>query len=164
MNCLLKKLDQQSILKEKTDLLLMLVTEEMLDAKTAKTGNSCLQLAQSAKADKHWDTQAGTVLNLYAPAGVSSKCVLIVGAGKGSVRDIRKAIASGLNAAKFEKPYEAIVLLPDSSQQSASVVAAAMAAADSTYVYVTTKSSPKPRRLSKLTLGVADVTALKPKV
>lgn len=162
MNFQLKKLDTRTAALEKTAVLLVLVDESWLKpVKGEKDVPVWLQTARQAHVDKVWDGQTGSVLTLYAQDGVTAKRLVLVGAGKASVKDVRKAVAAGLGSVKAEQSYQAVLLLPEAAQNEAALAAAVTTAAEATYVYTTTKPSHKPRRLDKLTVGVSDATVLK---
>jgi leucyl aminopeptidase len=156
MNFQLKKLDSQTAVAEKSDVMLALVTEEMLDDKALKTAPSWLKLAAQARKDKLWDGHAGSVLNLYGVDGLACNRWLVAGAAKGTAREIRKAVMAGFASLKAGRSFEATLLLPAQGQTPQMLHAAVLAAADATYVYTTTKPSQKPRKLGRLTLGVAE--------
>src|SRR5690606_36473560 len=114
-----------------------------------------------ALALKHGDlqTEAGKSLSLYHLPAVAARRVLLVGAGDGSAKAVRKALAAvgpALNAPALKRA----VVCFSFDVPAAALTAAVQALADATYVFLATKPSAKPCSLEKVVLGVPSKAAL----
>ncbi len=154
MNFDLKALTIAAAANEKCDLLVVLVAEPLPAAVDPLSSLVALAL-------KHGDlqTEAGKSLSLYQVPAVAARRVLLVGAGDGSARSVRKALAAAGPALNTPALKRAVVCF-SFDVPAASVTAAVQAAADATYVFSTTKPSAKPCSLEKLVLGVPSKAAV----
>ncbi|WP_302621880.1 M17 family peptidase N-terminal domain-containing protein, partial [Delftia sp. JD2] len=95
MNFELKPLTTAAAVREKCDLLLVLVTEATV------TGSDALStlVAHAVKAGD-FETAAGKQLALYGLPAVAARRVVLLGAGNGSAREVRQAVAGAGAALK----------------------------------------------------------------
>jgi leucyl aminopeptidase len=156
MNFELKSLALAAAAAEKFDALVVLVPEGHKPGKDALSDI----IGQATKAGD-LETKAGKLLSLYKPAGVATSRVVLVGAGDGSTKQLRQAVAAGVGAAKGAKVKRLGLVFADGGSAEG-VRAAVVAAAEASYVYTTTKSKSEPRSLQTVTVGVADAAAAKP--
>ena len=147
----LKTLDLAGAAAEKCDVLLVVVTEGF----QAKGRDPVSRLVSGALAAGDLEPKPGKMLHAYRPEGVAATRVVFVGAGDGSGKRVQAAVqaaAAGLRSAAARK---LVILLPAASGPDA-VRAAVCGTAESSYVYVATKSKPEGRELKKVVVGVAD--------
>lgn len=155
MNFELKTLDLTQLTREKTDALLVLVDDHF------KPGSDALSrlVAQALKAND-FATKTGRLLQTYRHPDFAAARLVLVGAGDGSVKQVRSAAAAAVNAIKANKCQHAVLHLGGLRSVNDSVVSGALlAVADATYVYTTTKPKAEARSLQTVTLGVADAAA-----
>ncbi len=152
MNFELKPLGLVGVSTEKSDALIVLVTQ---DFKAGKDDLSVL-VAQAIKSED-LETKPGKLLCLYKPTQAHATRVVLVGAGTGSARDVRSAIVAGLGAVKSPALKKLIVSFATAAREDA-VRAAVAAVADATYSYTHTKSKPEGRTLSKVTLAASNAS------
>ncbi len=156
MNFELKSLALAGAASEKCDALVVLVSDSYKPAKDALADI----IGQALKAGD-FEAKAGKLLSLYKPAGVASARVLLVGAGDGSAKQTRQAVAAGVGALKGVKAKKLALVFADGGHAEGAR-AAVLGAAEASYVYTTTKSKPEPRSLQGVLVGVADAAAAKP--
>ncbi|MCG2593594.1 leucyl aminopeptidase [Ramlibacter sp. XY19] len=149
----LKTLDAAGAAAEKSDVLLVLVTEGFKAGKDAVS-----KLVTSALAARDLEPKAGKLLQAYRCEGIAAPRVLLAGAGDGSGKKIQAAVAAAAGVLRASAAKKLTILLPAGSGDEA-VRAAVCATAESSYVYVTTKSKPEGRELKKVVVGVADAGA-----
>ena len=144
MNFELKALTTAAAAREKCDLLLVLVTE-------ASSGGSDALATLVAHAVKAGDFEvaAGKQLALYGLPAVAARRVLLLGAGSGSAREVRQAVAGAAGALKAQGVAKALLCFAYDAT-AAAVASAVLAAADASYLYTHTKSQAKPVALKKL--------------
>ncbi len=82
----------------------------------------------------------------------------MAGAGDGSARRVQSAVQASVAALRTTGCKRLVVCLPAKAGSDA-VRAAVTATADTSYVYVATKSKPEGRELQRVTIAVADATA-----
>jgi leucyl aminopeptidase len=153
-----KTLSLVAAASEKTDALVVLITEG------AKPGKDVLsKLAGEAIAAGDFDPKAGKLLSLYKPAGVSARRVLLAGAGDGSAKAVRAAVASAVGMLKSQ-PVRKLVVLFAGPPSDAAIQASVVAAAESSYAYTTTKSKAEGRKITTVTLGVPDAAKVRAQV
>ncbi|CAM4380178.1 leucyl aminopeptidase [Comamonas aquatilis] len=153
MNFELKALTAAAAAREKCDLLLVLVSEE------AALGSDAIGTL-AAHAIKHGDfaLSCGKQLQMYQVPAVAARRVVLLGAGKGTAKDVRNALAACASLLKTEGIAKAV--LSFSFEASAQAVAAAVQMlADATYVYTHTKPQAKAVALKKVLLGVPSKSA-----
>ncbi|MDB5860144.1 MAG: pepA [Ramlibacter sp.] len=146
----LKTLDAAGAAAEKSDVLLVLVTEGFKAGKDPVS-----RLVSAALAARDIEPKAGKVLQAYRCEGIAAPRVLLAGAGDGSGKKIQAAVHAAAGVLRTSGAKRLTILLPAASGADG-VRAAVCATADSSYVYVTTKSKPEGRELKKVVVGVAD--------
>jgi len=152
----LKTLDLAGAASDKTDVLLVLVAEGFQAGKDPVS-----RIAAAALEAKDLEAKPGKLLQAYRPEGVAASRVILAGAGDGSGRRVQAAVQAALGTLRSSNAKKLTMLLPPDSGDDA-VRAAVCAAAESSYVYVATKSKPEARELKKVVVGVADAAARKP--
>lgn len=155
MNFELKPLNLVSLANEKADLLILLVTQ---DFKAGKDELSTL-IAQTLK-QGDFLSKVGTVLSLYRPVQANATKVLMAGAGDGSSRQVRAAIAACSAALKASSLKKLVVAFAGPAQEDA-VRAVPLAVADASYVFTHTKSKPEPRALQKVLVAATNASEVK---
>ena len=160
MDFQLKTLTTAQAANEKTDALIVLVAESPGVEATQKTsptpGDDALAalIAQVRQAGD-LPAKAGKLLALYRPAGIAAARVMLVSAGDGLPAAVRSAVLAGVGAAKALDPKRLTIVFAGPTQAPA-VHAAVLAAADATYVYVTTKPKAEARSVRQLVVGLPD--------
>ena len=151
MNFELKPLDLAAAAAQKCDALIVLL------AASFKPGKDILSsLAAQAIQSGDLETQAGKLLSLYRPTGVSSTRVVLVGVGNGSAREVGKGVAAAVAAVKSKQVKKLLVCWAGTPGDSA-LRSAIMAVAEASYVYTSTKSKPEPRVLERVVLALPEV-------
>jgi leucyl aminopeptidase len=149
----LKTLDAAGAAGEKCDALLVLVPEGY------QAGKDPLSvLAAAAVAARDLETKPGKLLHAYRSVGIAAPRVLLAGAGDGCGKKIHAAVQAAVVALRSSKARKLVIVLPPGSGADA-VRAAVCATAESSYVYVATKSKPEARELERVVVGMADATA-----
>lgn len=153
MNFELKSLDLAAAVKTDCDLLLLPVCE---GAVTGKDAISTL-LAQAIK-QGDFSTKPGQLLHLYQATGVTARRLLLLGAGKGSVRDVQAALSAATPFVQAQGVKQVLLCLQQDLVQQAAAAVQTMGAAS--YQYRLTKTEGKPLDLQKITLAVPDKKAV----
>jgi leucyl aminopeptidase len=151
----LKTLDLAGAAGEKCDVLLVLVTEGFQAGPDPVS-----RLVDAALSAGDLEPKPGKMLQAYRAQGITAPRVLLVGAGDGSGKRVQSAVQAGLATLRSSNARKMTILLPAAGNGDA-VRAAVCGTAESSYVYVTTKSKPDTRELKKVTIGVADAGAQK---
>lgn len=151
----LKTLDAAGAANEKTDVLLVLVTETFQAGKDPVS-----ELVAAALAAKDLETKPGKLLHAYRSEGIAATRVVLAGAGDGSGKRVQAAVQAAAGALRSSSARKLTILLPAGSGDDA-VRAAVCGTADTSYVYVATKSKPEGRELKKVVVGVNDAGAHK---
>ena len=149
----LKTLNAAGAAAEKADVLLVLVTEGFKAGKDPVSA-----LVGAALAARDFEPKAGKVLQAYRCEGIAAPRVLLAGAGDGSGKKIQAAVQAAAGVLRTSAAKRLVILLPAGSGAEG-VRAAVCGTADSSYVYVATKSKPEGRELKKVVVGVADAGA-----
>jgi leucyl aminopeptidase len=149
----LKTLDAAGAAAEKCDVLLVLVTDSFKPGKDPVS-----RLVASALAARDLEPKAGKLLQAYRSEGIAAPRVLLAGAGDGSGKKVQQAVQAAAGVVRASAAKKLAILLPAGSGPDA-VRAAVCTTAESSYVYVTTKSKPEGRELRKVVVGVADAGA-----
>ena len=95
MNFELKKLDIAAAANEKCDALLVLVSGDSCAGKDALS----VLVNQALKAGD-LESKAGKLLQMYQANGLACTRAVLLGAGDGSARQVRQAVAAGVAALK----------------------------------------------------------------
>ena len=150
MNFEFKALDLAGAAREKVDALLVLVPDEH------PAGDDPLsrQLAR-ARAAKDLDAKSAKSLSCYGLDGVQARRVTLVLVGAMRPREVRSAVAGALAAWK-SGPVRKVGIVFAGQPDAAALRGAVLAAADSAYVYRTTKPSAEPRHIASVRIGVPD--------
>ena len=81
--------------------------------------------------------------------------MVLAGAGDGSAKKVHAAVQAAVGSLRSSKAKRMVICLPAGAGDDA-VRAAVSATAESSYVYVATKSKPEARELQRVTIAVAD--------
>ena len=146
----LKTLTPVDAVSARTDALVVLVRQD------AKAGRDALSrfCADAVKAGD-FEAKPGKLLAAYKPAGFAATRVVLAGIGEGAPKAVRQAVTAAVGSLKGG-PAKKIAVLFVAAPEPGAVRAAVLAAADSSYVYTTTRSKPEGRKLQRVTLGVPD--------
>jgi leucyl aminopeptidase len=151
----LKTLGNAAAATEKCDALVMLVAENF------KPGKDTLStLAGEAIKARDLDTKAGKLLQAYRSAGIAAPRVVLAGCGDASGRKVHTAVVAAMGALRTSGAKRVVICLPESAKDDA-LRAAVLATAESSYVYVATKSKPEGRELQRVVIGVTDAASRK---
>jgi leucyl aminopeptidase len=156
MNFELKKLDLAAAANEKCDALLVLVSGDSCAGKDALS----VLVNQALKAGD-LETKAGKLLQVYQASGLACTRAVLLGAGDGSARQVRQAVAAGVAALKSGAVKRLAVCFTQAPEDDA-VRAALLGISEASYVYTTTKSKPEGRNVERVVIGVASVAQRKP--
>ena len=151
----LKTLDLAGAATEKTDVLLVLVTEGFRAGKDPVS-----RLVAAALAARDLEPTAGKLLHAYRAEGIAATRVILAGAGDASAKRLHAAVQAATGALRSSTARKLTIVLPPGSGPEA-VRAAVCGTAESSYVYVATKSKPEARELKKVVVGVDDAGAYK---
>lgn len=155
MNFELKSLGLAEAAGEKCDALAVLVADAF------KPGRDSLSrlVAEAVKAGD-LETKAGKLLQLYRPDAAAAPRVVLVGAGDGSARQVRQAVNTAVAAVR-SGPVKKLAIVSALPLEPLAARAAVLAAAESSYIYTTTKSKAEGRKLERVTLGVPDAAKVR---
>lgn len=156
MNFELKRLDLATAAAEKCDALLVLVSGDSCAGKDALSA-----LVNQALKAGDLETKAGKLLQVYQAPGLACTRAVLLGAGDGSARQVRQAVAAGVAAIK-SSPVKRLAICFAQAPGDDAVRAALLGVTEASYVYTTTKSRPEGRTLQRVVIGVANVAASKP--
>ncbi len=156
----LKPLSAEQTAGLAVDAMLVLVPDTL--AQSAGTEPTALH-ELIAQAQHHGDLESGVgkTLACYRPAGFKAARVVLARSGDGSPAAVRKAVAAGMASLKLPQVKKMALVMGRMPDSEAAVQAAVLACADATYVYTHTKPSAKARHLQRVTVGVADVAAVR---
>jgi len=153
MDFQLKTLDLRGAAAEKCDALLVLVTEGQ------RAGADPLsELIADASGARSFEPKPGKTLHSWRPAGVAASRVVLAGAGDGSPRRVHAAVHAAVASLRTAGVRRMAIVLP-AAANGRSVRAAVAAAAEASYVYVTTKSKPEGCEIDRLTICCPDAQA-----
>ncbi|MEH3085797.1 MAG: leucyl aminopeptidase [Xylophilus ampelinus] len=113
------------------------------------------RLVAGAREGGDLPAKAGKTLAVYRPAGFGARHLVLADAGDGDARKVRQAVGAAFAALKSAAPARLSILMPAPADADA-VRAAVLAVADASYAYGATKPSAEPRKLARVTVGVAD--------
>jgi leucyl aminopeptidase len=148
----LKTLSLAGAAAEKCDALVLLVGEAFKPGKDALS-----RLAAEALKARDLEPKAGKLLQAYRSAGIAAPRLVLAGCGDGSGRKVHSAVQAAVGALRTSGTKRLVICLPAGAGEDA-VRAAVAATAESSYVYVATKSKPEGRELQRVTIGVADAS------
>ncbi len=149
----LKTLDVAGAAAEKGDVLLVLVTEGFKAGKDPVS-----RLVSAALASRDLEPKPGKLLQAYRSEGIAAPRVILAGAGDGSGKKVQSAVMAAAATLRGGTARKLTILLPAGAGDDA-LRAAVCGTAESSYVYVATKSKPETRELKKVVIGVADAAA-----
>ena len=149
----LKTLGLAGAAGEKTDALVVLVTQGAVGGKDALS-----QLVAQALKAGDLETKPGTLLQAWRSQGVTAPRVVLAGCGEGGGAQVRTAVQAAVGALRSSRVRRLTICLPSKAGDDA-VRAAVAAAADASYSYVTTKSKAEGRKLQQVVIGVANADA-----
>ncbi|MDM0041045.1 leucyl aminopeptidase [Variovorax sp. J22G21] len=156
MDFQLKTLSLAQAATEKTDALIVLA-----GSADNKAGGPLAELIAQARNAGDLPDKAGKLLQLYRPAGIAAPRVVLVSIGDGAASAVRTAVGAGVQAVKGSNPKRLAIVFAQSAD-AAALRLAVLAAADTTYVYTTTKPKAEARTVRHVTLGVPDAATLNP--
>ncbi|MEJ8835848.1 leucyl aminopeptidase [Ramlibacter sp. AN1133] len=146
----LKTLDLAGAAAEKCDVLVVLVPENFQAGKDPVSA-----LVSAALAAKDLEPKPGKLLQAYRAQGIAAPRVILAGAGDGSGKRLHSAVQAAVASVKSSPARRLAILVPPGSGADG-VRAAVCGTAESSYVYITTKSKPEARELKKVVVCVAD--------
>ncbi|MDD5029062.1 MAG: leucyl aminopeptidase [Rhodoferax sp.] len=144
MNFHLKPLDLSALANDKTDILLVFVTDDFKPAADALSGWIDTTV-------KHGDFRAksGASLELYRPTDLQCKRLVLLSLGPGHAADTKKMLSTALTRLKSTEPRQ--LTLSFLSKPTDAVLRAALSTlCDVSYVYTTTKSKAEVRSLHRV--------------
>ena len=146
----IRTLDLAAAAGEKCDAVIVLVGESF------KGGKDPLgRLAHDAVKSRDLEPKPGKLLQAYRAPGIAAPRVVLAGAGDGSGKRVQAAVQAAVAALRSGSVKRLLICLPADAQDAA-VRAAVTATAETSYVYVATKSRPEGRELQRVTIAVAD--------
>src|SRR4051812_39702748 len=126
----LKTLDLAGAAGEKSDVLLVLVTEGF------RGGNDAVsRLAAAALQGRDLEPKPGKLLHAYRAEGVAAPRLILAGAGDGSGRRVQAAVQAAVASLRSSSAKKLTILLPAGCGDDA-VRAAVCGTAETSYVYV----------------------------
>ncbi len=149
MNFELKTLSLAAAAKSSTDTLIVLISESFQAGKDPLS-----ELIDKATKAKDFSAKAGKSLQAYAIAGVGAAKIVLVGVAQGKPADVKSAVAGAMAGLKSAETAKTLIVFAGAASAD-TLQAAVLAVAEGTYVYGTTLSTPKARKLTQVTLGVA---------
>lgn len=152
----LKTLALASAAAEKCDALILLVGESFKPGKDALA-----RLAGDALKSRDLEPKPGKLLQAYRSPGIAATRVVLAGAGDGSAKRVHAAVQAAVGALRSSTVKRLVICMAPDADGDA-VRAAVTATAESSYVYVATKSKPEGRELQRVTIAVADAAAHQP--
>jgi leucyl aminopeptidase len=155
MNFELKTLNLSGAANEKCDALVVLLNQSFKPGKDSVS----LLVSQVLKTGD-LEQKPGKTLVLYRPVGFACGRAVLACAGNGSAREVRQAVAAAVASVKTAKLKKLTICFADECTEGA-VQAAVLTAADSSYVFTTTKSKPEGRALERVVLGLPNSSAFK---
>jgi leucyl aminopeptidase len=146
----LKTLDLAGASREKSDALVLLVGELF------KPGQDALsRLAGEAIKVRDLETKPGKLLQAYRTTGIAAARVVLAGCGDATGKRVHAAVQAAVSSLRTSGVKRLVICLPQDCEED-SVRAAVAATAESSYVYVATKTKPEGRELERVTIAVTD--------
>ena len=166
MNFELKTLTADKLSVEKCDVLLVVVGSDAPDSALSQSGDSCVQLLKLAMKSGDFEAKAGKILSCYRPQAIAAGRVIFAGAGDGSDKNVRLAVAAGMGAVKGSNALKVVISLglldrPEGGHTGDTVCTAVVACSDAAYVYATTKPSATVSKLKTAVVSVANAAQAK---
>jgi leucyl aminopeptidase len=149
----LKTLSLADACRQKCDALVAVVT----DATRGGT-DPVSRVIDAARKSGDFEPKAGKLLQAWGVEGVAARRVVIAGAADGSPRRVQTAVQASIAALRSKGIKRVIICLPQGAD-GAAIRIAVTAAAEASYVYVTTKSKADGRELERVTIAAADASA-----
>ena len=144
--------------KTTTDALIVLVPESFSQSKVnskSKTVENLSELISQAIHEGDFETKTGKLLQIYRSSHTAATRTVLVGAGDGSIKSIKTAVTAGVAAIKSTSSKRLMICLNHVQNINAEAVKAAVhCAADTSYVYTSTKTKVEPRKLTAITISV----------
>ena len=113
------------------------------------------ELVSREAAGNHWERGVGKLWSSHGLSVAKASRLVLVQAGDGSPAQVRKAVAAAMGSLKSPGIKKVVVCLSALPGRSGVLRAVVTAAAESSYVYTTTKSKATGRHLQQLVVGVA---------
>jgi leucyl aminopeptidase len=153
----LKTLTRARVCTEKCDALVVIVPQHGV------AGDDTLSmLIEAATQSGDFERKPGKLLQAYRTVGVAATRLLLVGAGDGTAKNVRTAVAAAMGAIKGSQTQRVVVCLSWLKEADAAhMQAAVVACADAAYQYSASKSKVTPAKLQRAVLAVADAAAAK---
>src|SRR5215208_4153011 len=152
----LKTLDLSGAAREKCDALVMLIGESFKPGKDPLS-----KVAAEALKQRDLEAKPGKLLQAYRTAGIAAPRLLLAGCGDGSGKRVQAAVQAAVSSLRTSGAKRLVICLPQDAQEDA-VRAAVATTAETSYVYVATKSKPEGRELQRVTIAVADAARHQP--
>ncbi|MCX7262319.1 MAG: leucyl aminopeptidase [Burkholderiales bacterium] len=153
MNFELKTLSLAAASKQRTDTLIVLISDQF----QAGLDPLSTLISKAIKA-KDFSSKSGQMLHAYDSPGISAAKVIALGIGKGSPQDIKSALNALIPSLKSSET-QALCLVLTEAGNAQRIQSVLVSLADGTYVYGTTQSKPVSRSLRQVTLGLPSTTA-----
>jgi leucyl aminopeptidase len=153
MNFELKTLSLAAAAKTPTETLIVLISEHFQAGKDPLSA-----LIEKAIKAKDFSAKAGKTLQAYAVSGVSASRIVLVGIGEAKPGDVKSGVMGAMPGLKSAETTQTLIAFA-STPTPANLQASILAVAEGTYVYGTTHSKPKTRKLTQVVLGVAAASA-----
>lgn len=152
----LKSSSLARICAEKCDLLVVLIAQEVQFSETG--GDAISRMAALAIKAGDFDGKAGKLLGSYRPVGVAATRLVLVGAGDGSPKNVRTAIAAAMGSVKSGNAKRVIVSFSALAGVAGDAIrAAVLACGDVSYTYTLTKSKVTPSSLEQVVFAVESI-------
>ena len=153
----LRPLSLTRICAEKCDALLVLVPTV-----TVSGSDALSVLIVTAQQAGDFENKPGKMLTAYRVAGIAATRVVLVGAGDGSLKNVRIAVAAAMASIKSTNAQKVLVCLSAVESQNPATVSAMtctaiVSCADAAYIYTTSKSKvakPMLNHVQRLVVGV----------
>jgi leucyl aminopeptidase len=142
----LKTLGLAEAARFKCDALVVLVTEDLHAG-----SDPVSRLIDEARKAGDLEAKPGKLLQCYRTEGVAAPRLVLAGAGDGSGKRVHRAVHAAVAALRTKGVKRLAICLPQGGGDDA-VRAAVVATAESSYVYVATKSKPEGRTLQRVTV------------
>jgi leucyl aminopeptidase len=156
MNFEFKTFDLAGAAREKCDALIVLFSAVIKAEKDPISAFIAAALKAGDLVDK-----PGKLLITYRPSGMSATHLVIAGVGEGSPKDVRQAVSAAISAVKGKGAKKICLCFVNHPKEDA-LASVIMAVADSSYVYVATKTKPEGREFQRVLLNVPGGLKLKP--